>query len=199
MNSKDIIVRTPYTKYLECIDFGLLQSAYGAGVENGLHLYADYMNSFASGDILEDVAEFLQEQAANLNVSDLVNILDNPDFIFSECSSIFFDAIRRVMGDSENAQEWADDFRKYAHAKFDIFGKYFLFANQYSNAGCERFIIQADSFESAYEILVEEFESSFSTDEPGEDEREDAKMNSNGTYISTDYLSYLGSITFDKY
>lgn len=197
---QNIVVVSPYARFLECTEFPLLCSAY-SGASN---LYADYMNSFASGDINQDLAEFLQEQAANPDTMEIESILDDPDMAILTASRVFFDGIAELFIEKGNgellARERAEQFRLHANAKFDIFGKYFLFSDPWSNACSNLFIIQAQAEHEAFDILIEEFEKFFLVDEAdlSDEEKENHTMNDRGNYVNIDNVSLVGSLEFKR-
>lgn len=187
--NKHQIIKTPYHSILENCAWDDIVNGYF----NSSNLMAGYLNDYSSTCINSEVADFLQENIQYLDKSDIEEILDNPDYIITSASHVFYDALSSVLDKQGcNYAEWA---LRHANVHFGAWDKYYIFAN---GDIASMYIIRAFDDTEAINELITRFEKAFAIDEEDVINSEQQQYNDNGTPINMDYLQLLGSFEFTK-
>lgn len=156
------------------------------------NLTATYLNDYSSRGINEFVAEFLHDNANKLDVLDIECILENPDHIIQSAASVFLDCLSAICTGYYNE---AHNIIK-SNTWFDSVGEqYFVYANPWSNACTDYFLIRATNESEAMNELLTRFESKFLTDL---DDSVEQTFNDNGNPVDIDNLVIVGSFEFVK-
>jgi hypothetical protein len=186
---KPTIIQTIFASMLESISHDTLVKAYAGNCSNVL---AEELNDYSSHGINHYVAEFLQEHAASMDATDIECILDNPDHLCAMAAGVFVDGLAQALGNHENVEY----VLRHANTYFSPWGNFYIYCEQYSNAG-QRFYMIRDSGEGgAYEEMLCRFEKHFEVAE--EDATEDTERNDNGVPVNTDNLQLLAIVEFVK-
>lgn len=168
------------------------------------NLTAEYLNDYGSRAAAEFIAEWIEENVNvnNIGAFDLVDLVENPDYLLTYTAGEFVDAFSRALSMNSAPAKESDFVFNHCKKHFDSWGNFYLFGRQFSNACVEYWLIRADSETSAYELLTEKFECDFSVDEADVDaaaiESGEQEINENGTPIKTDNLMLIGRIISDK-
>jgi hypothetical protein len=152
------------------------------GYRGSCNLLAEYINDYSNHNSF--VAEFLQENASKLDCNDIECILDNPDHIIQCAASDFYSQVN----------VYTDKSLSNCKYSFSSGEKYYFYANPWSNACYDFYIIRADNECEALEILLDEFGSDFKVSESCEDN----VINDNGDECNVDNLVLLAQVTFIK-
>jgi hypothetical protein len=97
-------------------------------------------------------------------------------------------ALGRIIG-----QDDCETIFRNSKMSFRGSNSFYIFANPWSNACCNYYIIREDSYSEAIEELVTTFESAFLIENQDETDQ-DTLYNDNGEPVNIDYLVYLGEI-----
>lgn len=174
-------------------------------IANGLawssDLYAEYANAYDAETINSDVAEFLKENMHGLDVDEVAEILQSPDWIITQAARVFRESLAESMqGNSERLDDAftrADYILNNANKYRGSGGSFYIFADPIANAWTRYYIVRADDLQDAYASVTTEFESHFIVDDQ-DDVTDDTPTNDNGNYINTDNLQCLVELTFEK-
>jgi hypothetical protein len=147
------------------------------------NLIAEYLNDYSNHNNF--VAEFLQENASKLDCNDIECILDNPDYMMQCAASDFYSQVNVYTDKSLSNCKWCLSSGSE---------NYYFYANPWSNACYDFYIIRADNECEALDILLDEFASDFWDDSKTDEDIEKLDHVS----CNIDNLVLLAQVTFIK-
>ena len=188
--SKTITISKPFNEILAFIGRSTLINAYFGGS----NLLADYLNGYSSDGTNEFIGEFIDTHWGKPYMQEYPytasELIENPNVIIEGASMAFFYALGNVLG--QDVSDCETIFRNFKMS-FKGNNSFYIFANPWSNACCNYYIIRADCFQEAYSDLIATFESDFIIEDQ-EDVKEDTIYNDNGEPVNIDYLVFLDEI-----
>ena len=133
-----------------------------------------------------------------MDVPDITELIANPDQLILSASEAFYDAIGMIICPNGTIED-KERLINSAKIKFESSGDYYVYANPWSNACCDYYIIRADSDTDAYQLLACEFEKDFIIEESDIVKDDYLVTNENGKAINIDNLMFLGSVSFENW
>lgn len=187
---KTTTVNKAFSEILESIDHhDLINSYFG-----GSNITASYLNDYSADSINEFIGNWLDEnlnkewmQSVELSAGEVIN---NPDCILQQAGNEFFISICAVLPDAElkDVEEIFNDSCKF----FNAYGDYYIYADNWSNACTNWYIIRASNNEEAINDLITIFEAHFIIE--NEDYEDYDLINDNGNHVDIDNLQLIGCI-----
>lgn len=164
------------------------------GYFGGSNLTAEYLNDYSEEACNRLIGEWLDDNppASRPDIS-AQDLIENPDYLLQSCASEFAASLQWLMRETGNSRIDAEWLLRHAKMHFQPWGNFYVFANPWSNACTDWFIIRAENESESYNILTTEFEQNFIIEE--EDANEDNMRNDNGNPVCTDYLVLVGCIS----
>lgn len=160
----------------------------------GSNLLANYLNDYRTEGISDFIGSWLDDNLnkewtrdVELTASD---VIEDPDCIMQYAGQEFFMALCYVLPNAE--PEDVERVFKNSHKFFNSYGDFYVFADTWSNACTDWYIIRASNYEEAFSDLITRFEGSFIVAD--EDHSEEDLINDNGNHVNTDILQFIGCI-----
>lgn len=189
--------KTPYAEIIESVTPNDISNAL-AGSSN---LCAEYLNDYSAEGARSFLAQFLQDNAQHLDASTIEEMLEDVDAVLKNAAFDMCQAFSTALKEwfPYEADSMAERMLKDGYNHYDYGSKFFLFVEQWANAGSSIFVIRALNESEAYEILLSAYEDHFKVAEGDYTEGdENLEYNDNGVVVNTDYLNFLGCVEFKK-
>lgn len=157
------------------------------------NLLCEFLNEAGASTSNSFIAEFLQDNAAKMPLSDIEAILENPDNLIIDAASVFFGAMQQVY------KEYADALYFFKNCKKEFSSgnnKFYLYATPISNNLANYYLLRADNDNEALETLLYKFENDFIAEEAEYDD--DVYHNDNGMPVNIDNLVIIATFEFCK-
>lgn len=116
--------------------------------------------------------------------------VNDPDCILRQAGNEFFIALCAVLSNSK--LEDTEKIFKHSYKFFNAYGNFYIYADNWSNACTNWYIIRASNNEEAINDLITRLEAHFIIE--NEDYKEDDLINDNGNHVKIDTLQLIGCI-----
>lgn len=187
---KTVTVNKAFSEILESIDrHDLINSYFG-----GSNITASYLNDYRTDSINEFIGNWLDENLNKEWMQDIelsaYEVINDPDCILRQASNEFFISLCAVLPNAklEDVEKIFNNSYKF----FNAYGNFYIYADNWSNACTNWYIIRASNNEEAINDLITRFESHFIIED--KEHEEDDLINDNGNHVNIDNLQLIGCI-----
>lgn len=187
---KTATVNKAFSGILESIDrYDLINSYFG-----GSNITASYLNDYSADSINEFIGNWLDENLNKEWMQDIEltasNVINDPDCILRQAGNEFFIALCAVLVNSK--LEDTEKIFKDSYKFFNAYGNFYIYADNWSNACTNWYIIRASNNEEAINDLITRASPHFLIE--NEDYEDEDLINDNGNHVNIDNLQLIGCI-----
>lgn len=187
---KTVTVNKAFSEILESIErHDLINSYFG-----GSNITTSYLNDYRTDSINEFIGNWLDENLNKEWMQDIelsaYEVINDPDCILRQAGNEFFIALCAVSVNSK--LEDTEKIFEHSYKFFNDYGDFYIYADNWSNACTNWYIIRASNNEEAINDLITRFEAHFIIED--KEHEEDDLINYNGNHVNIDNLQLIGCI-----
>ena len=169
---------------------GIIASLSGNDIINGYfggsNLLAEYLNDYSSSNLNFFIAEWINENKADMDQYDINSILETPDWIIQQAVRDFYYWLESIF---PTRGEYVLKSAFYSNREY--WDKWFVFALPWAGACSNYYIVNAENESEAYQTVITDFEKHFLIEDES-DIDENTEHNDNGRPVNTDNLFLCG-------